>query len=430
MLKAIKFLVALLGLVMLAALALPFVIDVNDYKDDIRKAVHDATGRDLSIEHIELSVFPWVGVTLEQVALQNAQGFAAKDMLRVKSMDVQLELIPLFSQRIEVKRFVLETPQIWLAKHADGQTNWSDLLAKPQKADPASDPKQATTAVAIKDVKGKSAAPNISFNAKLLHLKDGQVTWSDDVYGNISLSAMQLKLHNLQLLEPIGIDFSANVAGNPVNVHADVGPVGDLTALDVQQLPVLLRLQGESFQLKPFAAWLPILDGAAQAQVGDLADVGIGFDLSLEQHADGKLLTSGDIHVQAKHALSASWSLNSKQLKSLHLQSFKLGIDDKHLLELSGEVKNMQRNPKFEFRLETAKVQRLWLNSFVPALQQLYSGNPKPWKSVKLSALIAGDQALLDIRNMQLQLDDDDVQISGNVALGNAPDVQLRLSAN
>jgi Uncharacterized protein involved in outer membrane biogenesis len=61
--KLIKILVGLVLMIVVAAIALPMVIDPNDYREEIQAAVKDKTGRDLAINgDLSLSVFPWIGV--------------------------------------------------------------------------------------------------------------------------------------------------------------------------------------------------------------------------------------------------------------------------------------------------------------------------------------------------------------------------------
>ena len=50
----------LVGVVIIASVALLLFVDPNDYRDRISAGVKEATGRDLTIEgELSLSVFPW-----------------------------------------------------------------------------------------------------------------------------------------------------------------------------------------------------------------------------------------------------------------------------------------------------------------------------------------------------------------------------------
>ena len=432
MFKLLKFLFILSGLIILTLLVLPFFIDANDYKPEISKIVHDATGRNVQIENINLSIFPWIGVTLKGVQLENTAGFQQPYILSVKKIDVQLELIPLLNQQYEVKRFILDTPQIWLEQKADMRNNWNPSQATTAQnsasnaiSDVYSQPTKTPTAT-----KTAISSPPIALNAKLLELRHGQVFWSDATTKNITLSDIQLEVKNLQFEEPIDITFAASLGEDTFNISASVGPIGNLNTLDSKKLPALIKVQSNSLSLMPLAQWLPILSQTQINQYGDLKTAKISLDISLEQHVDSMILSSGSVQAQLKDTLDVSWKINSKALKSLNIQELKLKLNEAHILALSGQINNLSHDPSFEVRLETAKLQRIWLNHFLPELQTLYQSHPKPWQSIKLGTLIAGDFNIIDIRDLQLQLDDEPLQISGNMALGSAPDAQLRISAN
>ena len=427
MFKLFKVLFGLITFIILVLLAAPFFIDVNDYKPEISKAVYDATGRNVQIEHIQLSAFPWVGLTLKNVQLENAPGFQHQHMLTIDTVDIQLELIPLLNKQIEVKRFLLDTPKIWLEQRGDASNNWQDLQATPTHA------KATTTAPAASANKAKSSSvvrSPIALNADLLQLKNGQVIWSDTANGKLVVSDIQLTIKDLQLTKPIQMELSAKLDKNPFEINAEVGPLGDFNTLVVNKLPVRLQFKTQGFSLAPFSAWLPDLETAQVEQFGDLKAAKVDLNISLEQHKDSAIASSGKLQLQLKDKLDMAWKLNTKALKFMHIQDLNISINDTQVANISGNLKNITQSPSFELRIETAKLQRIWLNHFSPSLQALYLNHPEPWQSIKLGALVAGDADILDIRDLQLQLNDEHVQASGNLAWGEAPDIQLRITTN
>jgi uncharacterized protein involved in outer membrane biogenesis len=425
MFKVLKVLFGLITFIILALLALPFFIDVNDYKPEISKAVYDATGRNVQIEDIQLSAFPWVGVTLKNIQLENAPGFQHQHMLTIDTVDVQLELIPLLNKQIEVKRFLLDTPKVWLEQRGDTSNNWQDLQGSTSPKTTAKPPINSNKTKTSSIVR----AP-ITLNADLLQLKNGQVIWSDTTNGTLVISDVQLTIKNLQLTKPIQVALSAKLDQNPFELNAEVGPIGNFNTLDINQLPIRLQFKTQGFSLAPISAWLPELEDAQVEQFGDIKTAKVDLNISLEQHKDSAIASSGNIQLQLKDKLDIAWKLNAKALKSMHIQNLDVSINDTQVANISGNLKNIAQSPSFEFRIETAKLQRIWLNHFSPSLQALYLNHPEPWQSIKLGALIAGDADILDIRDLQLQLNDEYVQASGNLAWGEAPDIQLRVTTN
>ena len=79
-LKILAILVVVLVLVVAGgAAAIVMLVDPNDYRGEIETAVRDNTGRELTLGgEIGLSVFPWLGLTLNDARLSNAPGFGDK----------------------------------------------------------------------------------------------------------------------------------------------------------------------------------------------------------------------------------------------------------------------------------------------------------------------------------------------------------------
>ena len=434
MFKLLKVLFGLITFIILALLAAPFFIDVNDYKPEISKVVYDATGRNVNIEHIQLSAFPWVGLTLKNVELENAPGFQHQHMLTIDTVDIQLALMPLLNKQIEVKRFLLDTPKVWLEQRSDTSNNWQDLQARSStKADASSSqptPQSSTQKQTASSNASSALSSPIALTADLLQLKHGQVTWSDATTGEIVISDIQLDIKDLQLTQPIQVALSAKLEQNPFELTAEVGPIGDFNTLDITKLPIRMQLKTDGFSLAPLSAWLPTLDEAQAKQFGDLKTGNVNLDVSIEQHKDSAIASNGSVEVQLKDKLNMTWKVNAKAMKSVHIQSFNLALNDTQVIDISGNIKHLNQSPSYELRIETAKLQRIWLNHFIPTLQTLYQNHPEPWQSIKLGALIAGDADILDIRDLQVQLNDEHIQASGNLALGKAPDIQLRITTN
>ena len=94
--KLFKIITVLLLLLLLAVAALIFTFDPNNYKDHIIELVEQQTGREFKIDgDINYSLFPWIGLELERVALGNAQGFSERAFAEIKRLDVKVMALPL-----------------------------------------------------------------------------------------------------------------------------------------------------------------------------------------------------------------------------------------------------------------------------------------------------------------------------------------------
>lgn len=420
--KTVKYSLGFLAVVLVVLVAIPFFIDANTFKPQIAKAVEDATGRKLHIGNISASIFPWVGVSLDDVRLSNREGFTDRDFLRVESLDIQVALIPLLSERYEIKEFNLHRPELFLERNADGEGNWEDL-AGGAEAVPAAVP-QADGG--NKEDVAKEASPITALQAEVLRLSDGRFIWLDAATGaRLELSELQVDVDDVQLERPVEVNVSAKLGADEIRMEAKIGPLGDLAKLNPAKLPVQASLKSEGIALKPFKAWLPELPEL----LGSVDSARLRTDMQLEQHPTGLRVSAGWATLQAARSLHLSWKaeMSSTDRVRLHEVSAKLG--DQQLATAQGEV-SFGRSLKYQIRLKSGDISRSWLTTLLPDLESMYAGHPAPWQKLSVGALLAGTPDRVDLRDVQLKLNEDLVVMSGVAAIGGAPDLRLRLNAN
>ncbi len=123
--KIFKILGALLLLLMVAAVTVPFLIPAETYKKEITRVIYERTGRTIEIAgQVSASVYPTIGARLEGVTLSNGKGFSEKPMLKLKEMNVEVALMPLLQKQVQVQKFILENPIIELEVNKQGKPNW------------------------------------------------------------------------------------------------------------------------------------------------------------------------------------------------------------------------------------------------------------------------------------------------------------------
>ncbi|MDE2140014.1 MAG: AsmA family protein [Gammaproteobacteria bacterium] len=119
----------IIAVIIILIIVLPFVINPNDFKPQIAKAVQDKTGRELSISgNIKLSIFPWLGAQIGPMALGNAPGFGNTPFASINETDVHVKFWPLLRGKIEVGTVKLDGLQLDLERDARGRSNWQDIL--------------------------------------------------------------------------------------------------------------------------------------------------------------------------------------------------------------------------------------------------------------------------------------------------------------
>ena len=191
-------------------------VDPNDFKQDITQAVQDATGRELQLTgDIELSLFPWLGLSLGAAQLSNAAGFEDKVFARVESVDIKAKLLPLLKQRIEMKTVNLRGLQVNLSRAKDGQNNWDDLIASPGKESPRHQPRTSTD--------DSAAQPLAALAIGGVNVEGAHIRWDDRQTGQrIEVEKFNLRTGPIASREPIDIQLSTQLSVSEPKLKAAV----------------------------------------------------------------------------------------------------------------------------------------------------------------------------------------------------------------
>ncbi len=149
-----------LAMLLLAGAAITLaVLNAERFRAPIIAAIERATGRNLALGSIHLSPSLTPSVTLRDVTLANLPGGSRPDMLRVAEVEMVVELLPLLTGRIVLRRLQLQAPDI-LLETVNGAPNWQFRRpASPQAATAApaaqrrDDPLPEIGIIAIRDAR-------------------------------------------------------------------------------------------------------------------------------------------------------------------------------------------------------------------------------------------------------------------------------------
>lgn len=224
--KLLKRLLIGLAVLVVVLLVIPVVvlslIDLNDYKDKIQNLTKTQTGRDLSITgDLNVSYFPWVGISLGELALANAEGFGDQPFAKIDSANVKVELLPLLRKTVNVKTVELSGLSVDLQRAADGTTNWDDLANR----EPTTT--STTTDDTTTEVEGDPAAI-AALAVGGVEITNANVSWKDATTATEALlSDFNLKTGAIELASPFDLttDFNLKSAG----IDADVTGQGAIT---------------------------------------------------------------------------------------------------------------------------------------------------------------------------------------------------------
>src|SRR5450755_4648040 len=128
--RTVRLLAIALVVLLLAALALPFLIDANRFRPMLEAELSKALAREVKVGDLKLALLSG-GVTAGELTVAEDPAYGRTPFLHTKALTLGVELWPLiFSRQLHVKELTLEQPWIDLVQSAEGDWNFSSLGGK------------------------------------------------------------------------------------------------------------------------------------------------------------------------------------------------------------------------------------------------------------------------------------------------------------
>ncbi len=374
--KYLKYaLVAAASLLVLFAAALAAVamlVNPNDYKPLLVKAVAEKTQRTLTLDgDIKLALFPKLGLNLGQTSLSEHGGKA--EFAAVSGVKLYVAWLPLLHKSLVVDEVNIDGARANLVRYADGSSNYDDLLQ--QKQPPA-----------------EESGP-LKFDVQGINISNSAVTFDDRMAGR-KTSISQFSMHSGRLKDGVptelALDFSAQMDKPQINatVHMKSGVLFELEQKHY-------ALSGLELGVKGKAAGLTDLDlslkGDVDARLAATELLMKGLALSLAGKQNGNPLT---VKLDAPNL----------QLTQNKVSSDKLTLDAQ-VQQGKGTIRAVLTVPRLEGTGESFKTDHLTLdvdgqqgdNAIKGTLTSPFAGNLKT-RRFDLARL----QANLNATNPQL----------------------------
>ena len=225
--RLLKFAVILAVLVIAAAVALPFVIDANQFRPTLETKLSAALGRKVSVGDLKLSI--WNGsVAASDLAVADDPAFSKTPFLRAKSLQVGVDLMPLIlSRKLNVTGVTIDQPEVDLLQNPAGTWNFSSLGAKAGAQPPAQPPAPSAAPAS------GGPAPPIDLTVKLIKIDNGRFSLGQT--GNASkpevLDKVNLELRDFAVNSafPFSLD-AAFAGGGSVKLSGRAGPISEADA--------------------------------------------------------------------------------------------------------------------------------------------------------------------------------------------------------
>jgi AsmA protein len=229
---ALKVIGIVIAVLVVVAIVLPFVIDVNRFRPQIESNLSSSLGRPVKVGNLSLSILSG-SVGADQLSIADDPKFSQAPFIQAKSLKVGVEMMPLiFSKQLNVTNIEINEPAITLLRNRDGVWNFSSLGG--QSAQTAKTPEKTSSAPAqpAKTPENKSSgAANV--NVAKLDLSDGTISVGSIpakrkpiVYNKVNVT-----VRNFSFTSAFPVTVSAGLpGGGSLKVDGTAGPINSSDA--------------------------------------------------------------------------------------------------------------------------------------------------------------------------------------------------------
>ncbi len=220
--------------VTIAILAMNLNKIINSKKGALLAQAKRQTGRDISIGDVGVTLWPGLGAKVSDVVVSDDPAYSTEPFVRAKQLIVNVKLLPLLHKQVDIKRLVLDEPNIVIIKNDPKHFNFTSLV----------------TAAAPPAAPGKPAPKNGSIAAALAFadIKNGTLRYVDRTTKmDRTIRDIDFTASNVGIGKKLDAKLDAAVFGEKqdVKIEASAGPIGnpaDKAALGATPLDVKLEL--------------------------------------------------------------------------------------------------------------------------------------------------------------------------------------------
>ncbi len=195
---AVTVLGVLLVLGIIGVVTLPFVVDLNKYRAQIKQEVEKKIDGEIDFESIR---FRGLGIQIKKLSIRSKGAFENKNLLEVGEARLKISLGSLLTGHPKAT-FIFRQPKITLVKNEKGALNLTELPKKTEE--PEKELKEAESP------RKKSKLPGLLLGAKLsFQVEQASLKYIDEKkHSTSAVENLNATLSNVALNSPI--DFSVN----------------------------------------------------------------------------------------------------------------------------------------------------------------------------------------------------------------------------
>ena len=208
--------------------------DPNAYKQNLAQIIQDRYQRSLTIDgEIELSLFPRIGLSLQDVALSEPN--STETFASIESARVAVAVWPLLSNNLVVDHVAIAGFKARIVRNKEGGFNFDDLIDGPGTSAIVDDKGVVLTAAggighAGLRVAGADRASGFQIDIAGLDLQQGEIVAQDQMTGRaVTINELNVNTGRVTFNQAFNATLSAHIEGGNPRMDARLNAQGMLT---------------------------------------------------------------------------------------------------------------------------------------------------------------------------------------------------------
>jgi len=229
-----------IALLIVTVLLLPFLIDLNTYKDRYQPMIEEALNRKIVLDDLRLTIIPRIGVRIAGFTVMDDPAFSRTPFASLASLDVGIKLMPLLTGHVEVEEITLKEPVITVVKNQHGVLNVSTIGK--QGLPPSKRDTDTTTAP---PTEGGPLHALALLSVDRVELEHGKVIYRDlakQTSTEYTVQDLNVLLQSVRLgdMPRLHVDAVVQPYNSPLTIEGVVGPL--VETLDLKTIDLALAL--------------------------------------------------------------------------------------------------------------------------------------------------------------------------------------------
>lgn len=316
---------ALIGLLVIAALVLPRLLDAKAYKAQLESAASAALGLQVRVGGpMAFSVFPRAQLTLEDVHIANA----GVEIASAKQARLGMALLPLLRLAVQVETVAVRQPRVFIERDAEGRYNFerpaATEAALPTLDWPGMTLSDGSYVYADKRFGERTEASGCQLDLNRMHLAGGKLA---SLLKNISLEA-DLRCSHFRSGDFAATDLKLHAEAKngvfdlkPVTAHVYGAQGNGWLKADLSAAAPAYRLQ---FALPQFPVEEFIKTTAMQKKATGKMDLSISLAMQGKTRQQMRQSTQGSIALRGKNLTLSGTDLDGEFARFESTQNFNL----------------------------------------------------------------------------------------------------------